>query len=116
MPTASEMPSSCSRNRLSASQGSRNPGVWEPCPGATTTITPSILPAAATDRSRDGTNIGPILCACRAEATLTDLYDTTYDASMNPIKRVSVLSTGQVQIRPQHVESDGSPMPWWLFT
>ena len=35
---------------------------------------------------------------------------------MNPIKRVSVVSTGLVQIRPQHAESDGSPMPWWLFT
>jgi glyoxylase-like metal-dependent hydrolase (beta-lactamase superfamily II) len=32
------------------------------------------------------------------------------------ISRVSVLSTGTVQIRPQHVESTGSPMGWWLLT
>jgi N-acyl homoserine lactone hydrolase len=44
------------------------------------------------------------------------MYDTTYNATMKPIKRVSVLSAGLVQIRPQHAESDGSPMAWWLFT
>ena len=35
---------------------------------------------------------------------------------MSPIRRVSVLSTGNVQIRPQHAEADGTPLPWWLFT
>ena len=35
---------------------------------------------------------------------------------MNPIKRVSVVSTGTVQIRPQHVRSDGTPALWWLLT
>ncbi len=35
---------------------------------------------------------------------------------MKPIGRVSVLSTGSVRIRPQHVESTGSPMLWWLLT
>lgn len=32
------------------------------------------------------------------------------------VKNVSVLSTGAVQIRPEHVESDGSPLMWWLAT
>jgi N-acyl homoserine lactone hydrolase len=44
------------------------------------------------------------------------MYDTTYNTDMKPIKRVSVVSTGLVRIRPQHAESDGSPMAWWLFT
>ena len=35
---------------------------------------------------------------------------------MRPIRRVSVVSTGTVQIRPQHVESSGSPLLWWLLT
>lgn len=35
---------------------------------------------------------------------------------MNPIKRVSMLSTGTVQIRPEHVESTGTPLMWWLNT
>lgn len=35
---------------------------------------------------------------------------------MGSIRNVSVVSTGQVQIRPQHVESDGSPLMWWLNT
>jgi N-acyl homoserine lactone hydrolase len=34
----------------------------------------------------------------------------------DPIKKVSVVSTGTVSIRPQHVESTGSPMMWWLLT
>jgi N-acyl homoserine lactone hydrolase len=32
------------------------------------------------------------------------------------VKRVSVLSTGHVRIRPQHAKSDGTPALWWLFT
>ena len=35
---------------------------------------------------------------------------------MKPISRVSVVSTGNVRIRPQHAESTGSPMLWWLLT
>jgi N-acyl homoserine lactone hydrolase len=35
---------------------------------------------------------------------------------MQPIRRVSVVSTGTVRIRPQHVESTGSPLLWWLLT
>ncbi|MBX3099969.1 MAG: N-acyl homoserine lactonase family protein [Salinibacterium sp.] len=29
---------------------------------------------------------------------------------------MTVLSTGSVRIRPQHVETDGSPFAWWLLT
>ena len=35
---------------------------------------------------------------------------------MKPINRVSVVSTGTVQIRPQHVETNGTPLLWWLNT
>ena len=35
---------------------------------------------------------------------------------MGPIARVSVISTGQVRIRPQHEKSNGTPAAWWLFT
>ena len=35
---------------------------------------------------------------------------------MELIKRVSVVSTGGVRIRPEHMESTGSPMLWWLLT
>ena len=35
---------------------------------------------------------------------------------MGPISRVSVISTGQVRIRPQHERSNGTPLAWWLFT
>ena len=34
----------------------------------------------------------------------------------NPIKRVSVISTGTVVIHPQHVRSGGTPQMWWLLT
>jgi N-acyl homoserine lactone hydrolase len=32
------------------------------------------------------------------------------------IKQVSVVSTGSVSIRPQHVQSTGTPTLWWLLT
>ncbi|MEU4339134.1 MBL fold metallo-hydrolase [Micromonospora lupini] len=35
---------------------------------------------------------------------------------MNPIKRVAVVSTGTVRIRPEHVETNGTPLLWWLNT
>ena len=35
---------------------------------------------------------------------------------MKLVKRVSVISTGTVQIRPEHVETNGTPMLWWLNT
>lgn len=34
----------------------------------------------------------------------------------NPINAVSVVSTGMVDIRPQHVRSTGTPTMWWLLT
>ena len=34
----------------------------------------------------------------------------------DPIRRVSVLSTGHVQIRPDHVASTWRPTYWWLLT
>lgn len=35
---------------------------------------------------------------------------------MGFVKQVSVVSTGSVQIRPEHVESNRTPMLWWLVT
>lgn len=35
---------------------------------------------------------------------------------MSSIKRVSVVSTGTVDIHPQHLRSDGAPPLWWLLT
>lgn len=35
---------------------------------------------------------------------------------MKPVNRVSVISTGTVQIRPEHVETNGTPLLWWLNT
>ena len=35
---------------------------------------------------------------------------------MNPIRSVSVVSTGMVDIRPQHVRYTGTPAMWWLMT
>ncbi|MDQ4214842.1 N-acyl homoserine lactonase family protein [Microbacterium capsulatum] len=35
---------------------------------------------------------------------------------MNPIRRVSVVSTGSVAIRPEHVSRTGAPLLWWLAT
>jgi N-acyl homoserine lactone hydrolase len=34
----------------------------------------------------------------------------------DPIRRVSVVSTGQVQIRPDHEAATWRPMLWWLLT
>jgi glyoxylase-like metal-dependent hydrolase (beta-lactamase superfamily II) len=36
--------------------------------------------------------------------------------SVDPIRRVSVVSTGTVEIRPEHVGPTRKPMLWWLFT
>ncbi|CAM5370788.1 MBL fold metallo-hydrolase [Leifsonia shinshuensis] len=35
---------------------------------------------------------------------------------MRHIRRVSVISTGTVRIRPEHVETNGTPRLWWLTT
>ncbi|MFG6403116.1 N-acyl homoserine lactonase family protein [Microbacterium sp. P04] len=35
---------------------------------------------------------------------------------MHPVRRVAVVSTGSVQIHPEHVERTRSPLPWWLLT
>jgi N-acyl homoserine lactone hydrolase len=35
---------------------------------------------------------------------------------MKTIRRVGILSTGSVEIRPQHVERSRAPMLWWLLT
>jgi N-acyl homoserine lactone hydrolase len=35
---------------------------------------------------------------------------------MPAITKVSVLSTGNVAIRPEHVRGNGTPMLWWLLT
>ena len=35
---------------------------------------------------------------------------------MKFVTRVSIISTGSVQIRPEHVETNGTPMLWWLTT
>jgi N-acyl homoserine lactone hydrolase len=35
---------------------------------------------------------------------------------MQPVKTVLVVSTGMVDIRPQHVRSTGTPAIWWLMT
>jgi glyoxylase-like metal-dependent hydrolase (beta-lactamase superfamily II) len=40
----------------------------------------------------------------------------TYVGMSSPIKAVSVVSTGTVDIRPQHVRSTGTPAIWWLMT
>jgi N-acyl homoserine lactone hydrolase len=34
----------------------------------------------------------------------------------DPIRRVSVVSTGHVRIRPEHVRAGLQPMYWWLLT
>ena len=37
-------------------------------------------------------------------------------STADPISRVSVVSTGNVQIRPDHESSTWRPMFWWLLT
>src|SRR5690242_8408255 len=37
-------------------------------------------------------------------------------AKAGPVRAVSVLSTGTVAIRPQHIATDGSPALWWALT
>jgi N-acyl homoserine lactone hydrolase len=37
-------------------------------------------------------------------------------SATDPVRRVSVVSTGQVQIRPDHVAATWRPMAWWLLT
>jgi len=35
---------------------------------------------------------------------------------MDAIEQVSIVSTGTVRMRPEHVESDGTPIGWGLLT
>src|SRR4051812_50051876 len=35
---------------------------------------------------------------------------------LDPIRRISVVSTGTVEIHPEHVGPTRQPMPLWLFT
>jgi len=42
--------------------------------------------------------------------------DMTIIDPRRPIRNVSVVSTGTVDIRPQHVRSNGTPALWWLMT
>src|SRR6185369_17033052 len=37
-------------------------------------------------------------------------------STTNPITRVSVVSTGQVDIHPEHIKSSGTPVLWWAIT
>ncbi len=39
-----------------------------------------------------------------------------YRSTNHPINAVSVVSTGMVDIRPQHLRSAGTPTMWWLLT
>jgi N-acyl homoserine lactone hydrolase len=34
----------------------------------------------------------------------------------NSVARVSAVSTGQVDIHPQHIKSSGTPVLWWVIT
>src|SRR4051812_35437363 len=83
MPTASEMLESCSRNDDSESQGSRKPGVWEPCPGHTMTITVLVCQSSAARMCRTDTKYSEILCGClqtpSAAAGRIGLVDRTHD-------------------------------------
>ena len=40
----------------------------------------------------------------------------TRSENRGPITRVSVISTGTVDIRPQHIRSTGTPALWWVMT
>src|ERR1051325_548176 len=40
----------------------------------------------------------------------------TEPGSPGAVKAVSVISTGTVQIRPEHPYGSGKPLYWWLFT
>ncbi|WP_328522679.1 N-acyl homoserine lactonase family protein [Kribbella sp. NBC_00359] len=44
------------------------------------------------------------------------MTDLDSDRTKDPIKTVSMVSTGTVDIRPQHVRSSGTPAIWWLMT
>jgi N-acyl homoserine lactone hydrolase len=44
------------------------------------------------------------------------MQEAKMNITTNPIKRVSVLSTGQVDIHPQHIKSSGTPALWWAIT
>lgn len=39
-----------------------------------------------------------------------------FESTPSPVTAVSVISTGTVDIRPQHMRSNGTPLMWWLMT
>ena len=51
----------------------------------------------------------------QAEATRNPPRRNTEMNVTDPIRRVSVVSTGQVQIRPDHLASTWRPTAWWLL-
>ena len=38
------------------------------------------------------------------------------EATADPVKAVSVVSTGTVQIHPEHAVGSTKPLYWWLLT
>ena len=38
------------------------------------------------------------------------------DINNNPVKAISVVSTGTVEIRPEHIFGTNKPLLWWLLT
>jgi N-acyl homoserine lactone hydrolase len=51
-----------------------------------------------------------------ASQQTSDIYErNTAMNTTDPVRRVSVVSTGQVQTRPDHVAANWRPMAWWLL-
>jgi glyoxylase-like metal-dependent hydrolase (beta-lactamase superfamily II) len=56
-------------------------------------------------RTSGGTNVNAAIAVSSAERSAPD-----------PVKAVSVVSTGTVEIHPQHALGTGEPLYWWLLT
>jgi hypothetical protein len=37
-------------------------------------------------------------------------------STANPVRRISVFSTGSVRIHPEHIVASGKPLYWWILT